>query len=317
MDSKRKTPTSPSYNGANDSSQTSDDDDSVDSGDDNRRQEIGKGLPTDGYSSFLTSVCYALNAETKTSNSYPGLPPKEKRRLTNRLSARRRRKRRREDLQKLEEDFRRLSGEFEELTAEKANLQKELQEEVAKASAEAETPVPRALIDGLGPTLPMGSSFSTLSHYNHQQIVANAIASNAQRLAHYHLAPANTTLSDFLPGREVSRGIGLSQSFLQNQLSHASLSLPLNSSFVGSIDLTLWNRLRQFADLRSNARFGQTNSLPIYQLFSLANAKPALAVLLPESQWFSQTQQVPTGQPTIADELEDLATSSKTNISER
>lgn len=92
------------------------------------------------YSSHIAAVCESVNAEAKGSVQNTDLSKVEKRRETNRLSARRSRKRRRDEIEQLEEQLRRLAAETEELTAEKRKLQQELQEERLKAAAEIATP---------------------------------------------------------------------------------------------------------------------------------------------------------------------------------
>jgi hypothetical protein len=83
------------------------------------------------YSSHIAAVCESVNAGAKGTLS--DMSKSEKRRETNRLSARRSRKRRRDEIERLKGELRRLGTEEEELTSEKRRLQQELQEERTKA----------------------------------------------------------------------------------------------------------------------------------------------------------------------------------------
>ncbi len=93
------------------------------------------GLP---YSAHITSVCEALNAQGGRATSPFEEVMLEKRRETNRLSARNRRKRRGVEIKHLLEEQRRLSLESKQLAAEKAELQAELHHEVSMTSSFAD-----------------------------------------------------------------------------------------------------------------------------------------------------------------------------------
>jgi hypothetical protein len=118
------------------------------------------------YSSHIASVCAAMNNEAEKRMSPFEQLMLEKRRETNRLSARRCRKRRREEITHLEEEQRRLESESEELAAEKVRLQAELQREISNAegtSSQTQAPQP----DVFHP--PFGNLLNMQQHHQFQQ----------------------------------------------------------------------------------------------------------------------------------------------------
>lgn len=87
------------------------------------------------YGSHVASVCNEINAEAERAMSPFERLMLQKRRETNRLSARRCRKRRREEIKVLQARQQMLQSETEQLEAEKARLQEVFQQEIAAASS--------------------------------------------------------------------------------------------------------------------------------------------------------------------------------------
>jgi hypothetical protein len=85
------------------------------------------------YGGHVAAVCEAMNAAVNESVPEHEIFNLQKRRATNRLSARRCRKRRKEEVEKLEAELRSLSSEHERLNAENENLKLTLREEIAKS----------------------------------------------------------------------------------------------------------------------------------------------------------------------------------------
>lgn len=146
------------------------DDASSSSGDDSSVQRHLSGHHQDSdtpaesyYSSHIASVCAAMNTEAEKRMSPFEKLMLEKRRETNSLKPRSCRKKRREEINTMEQELRRLKSETEELTAEKARLQAELQQEVQEVANIDSANTPRSIMSSQtypGPAL----SSNYLSH---------------------------------------------------------------------------------------------------------------------------------------------------------